>query len=104
MSCNLTALTWLISSQYLFTRFHLHLNSWSKESKEILLDFFSDIDECQLGFEVHHCEKWCRNIPGSYVCDCPQVFYLESDNKTCKGICLTVIPGILKIHILDGSS
>ncbi|XP_065565688.1 fibrillin-1-like isoform X2 [Artemia franciscana] len=38
-----------------------------------------DIDECHEA----PCEQLCRNLPGSFECDCGEGFILNSDNSTC---------------------
>lgn len=42
----------------------------------------SDLDECQsLG---KHCQHYCRNTPGSYVCECYDGFQMKPDQISCK--------------------
>ena len=41
----------------------------------------TEIDECQRGV----CSHSCSNTPGSFVCSCPEGFYLSADGRTCFG-------------------
>ena len=48
----------------------------------------SDVNECD--DNLHHCTELCINIPGSYVCSCPDGFTLEEDGISCSGNAITV--------------
>ena len=41
-----------------------------------------DINECE---DEHDCSQICKNLIGSYTCDCMDGFLLEADEKQCKG-------------------
>jgi hypothetical protein len=47
----------------------------------IMLDFFVDFDECEAN--VDGCAQICRNVNGSYNCDCYFGFSLNDDRKAC---------------------
>lgn len=40
-----------------------------------------DYDECAIA--THKCSHQCRNIDGSYLCECPDGLILASDQHTC---------------------
>lgn len=44
-----------------------------------------DINECTNG--QHQCEHNCQNTPGSYTCSCRTGYRLNSDGRTCSGMC-----------------
>ena len=46
----------------------------------------TDIDECVLGNNCDEATSTCKNIVGSYVCDCKAGFIRFSNHK-CQGTC-----------------
>ncbi|XP_050086783.1 hemicentin-1-like [Anopheles aquasalis] len=40
-----------------------------------------DINECRE--QVHECSHFCTNVPGSYLCYCPEQYHLTADGRTC---------------------
>ena len=48
------------------------------------LHSLSDVNECE--DNLHHCTELCINLPGSYICSCPDGFTLEEDGISCRGI------------------
>ena len=48
-----------------------------------MLVFCIDVDECEE--DLHVCSDICINILGSYICDCPLGFVLDTDGITCAG-------------------
>ncbi|XP_064596976.1 fibrillin-1-like [Liolophura sinensis] len=45
----------------------------------------SDEDECVSN--THMCQSGCKNVIGSYRCDCPEDYSWDDEDKTCKGFC-----------------
>lgn len=43
-----------------------------------------DFDECEI-FKDKLCIGTCKNIPGSYACECPNGYKLGSDGRICLG-------------------
>ena len=45
-----------------------------------------DVDECLE--RTHNCsnKNGCKNTPGNYTCTCETGYYLDSDQRTCKGL------------------
>lgn len=41
-----------------------------------ILNFFSDINECETGTQDHMCDHICHNSVGSYTCSCESGFEL----------------------------
>ena len=54
---------------------------------------FIDIDECY--YENGGCQHECTNTDGSYECSCYDGYELNSDGKTCSGLCCRHIYTIL---------
>lgn len=44
----------------------------------------SDVNECEQG--SHSCSDICVNTIGSYYCDCPLGYELESSSHDCRGM------------------
>ena len=56
----------------------MHLFSYS-----LFVSLRTDIDECAIGY--HYCSHVCRNVPGSFECQCPSGYILQ-DTYTCRDI------------------
>ena len=60
----------------------------------MLVTFFGlspiDVDECTK--KTHECsnKNGCRNTQGSYTCTCETGYYLDSDQRTCKGLLILI--------------
>lgn len=53
----------------------------------VLLNYLSDIDECQTGtHECHGTLMQCINRHGSYACQCPEGYQINHALKTCEGL------------------
>ena len=50
----------------------------------------SDVNECE--DNLHHCTELCINLPGSYICSCPDGFILEEDGTSCSSIMIVINP------------
>lgn len=57
----------------------------------MLLLFFKDVDECQLGLYSCHAKAHCVNAPGSYICRC-KPGYTGNGKSNCQG----KLPGHLR--------
>ena len=49
----------------------------------------SDMNECE--DNLHHCTELCINLPGPYICSCPDGFILEEDGTSCSGIMIVIL-------------
>ena len=47
---------------------------------------YVDINECSSS-STNDCQHSCVNTPGSYTCQCNSGFRLNSDGRTCTGVC-----------------
>ena len=66
-----------------------------KYIKSLISFLYVDVNECLennggCGCDPHltepnDCNAACYNSPGSFTCDCLEGYYLDNDNKTCKG-------------------
>ena len=50
----------------------------------VLLPRLIDVNECEES--NGGCQHQCKNINGSYVCQCNKGFFLDGNGKTCSGI------------------
>ena len=53
------------------------------------LYFCLDINECAAG--THDCGQVCTNTDGSFTCSCNSGYTLDSNGKTCNGVCVFTI-------------
>lgn len=45
----------------------------------------ADMDECERFKDRTLCIGTCKNIPGSYTCECPSGYKLGNDGRVCVG-------------------
>ena len=58
------------------------------ESPQLLILFYSDIDECANG--TSGCDQICANEIGSYSCSCESGYRLRNDSHGCTGILIII--------------
>ena len=56
----------------------------------ILVAVSLDIDECETNMAM--CEHSCKNTNGSFNCFCDEGYVLQSNNRSCTGIIVDIIP------------
>lgn len=85
MKCDTTFFCWIFIS-LVYPSAHISCHYCIILKKNFILFCFQDLDECSLN--THNCiaPATCKNIPGSFECECPSGYNLNKNKQRCRGI------------------
>lgn len=68
-----------------YTSFFSVVTTSNKDQQLIMFTFFVSVPH-MCSIVEHHCDHFCINTPGSYLCKCKQGYILNADQKTCSSM------------------